>query len=295
MHALDSFFQRFVRQPRSGILRPDPVFIIGMHRSGTSALGGAVEPLGLSVGKSVMPPSATENPKGYYENLSIMQFHDRFLTAIGSEWTDVVPLRRKRFKAEVARPFREELFSLLVAEFGGQRALIKDPRMCRLLPLWHPIIKRQFPQAFFLLPIRHPVEVAFSLQKRDGLPLHQGLQLWAVHVLEGERGTRGFRRLFTTYDELIASPWETVARLAKALNLSLEKVQAEASAQVDPALRHHAGLSWPAGEPDGELVIAIYEAVISDDPRKEKNLDRLRLSYYREMGWRRGRWSWNRA
>jgi hypothetical protein len=295
MHALESFFQRFVGQPGRGILRPDPVFIIGMHRSGTSALGGAVEPLGLSVGKTVMPPSAVENPKGYYENLSIMRFHDRFLDAIGSEWKDVVPLRRKRFKAEVTRPFRDELLSLLEAEFGGQRALIKDPRMCRLLPLWRPLIIRQFPQAYFLLPIRHPVEVAFSLQKRDGMPLQQGLKLWAVHVLEGERGTRGFHRMFTTYDELIAAPSATIARLAKTLNLSVENVPASASAQVDPALRHHVGLSWPAGEPNGELLIAIHEAMISDDPHKEKTLDGLRLRYYREMGWRRGRWSWNRA
>jgi hypothetical protein len=51
-------------------LRPDPVFIVGMHRSGTSALSGALEKLGLSVGKTVMPPHA-QNPKGYFENLAL--------------------------------------------------------------------------------------------------------------------------------------------------------------------------------------------------------------------------------
>jgi hypothetical protein len=281
---------RRLRRPRSRILRPDPVFIIGMHRSGTSALGGALEPLGLSAGKTVMPPdAATGNPKGYYENLSVVQFHDRFLTAINSTWMDIEPLRRKRFRGKVTREFREELLPLLEVEFGAQRALIKDPRLCRLIPLWRPLVKGLFPRAHFLLPIRHPVEVAYSLQKRDAMPLQQGLRLWAVHVLEGEWCTRGFRRTFTTYDELIASPDDTVARLAKTLDLSREKVQAEASGQVDPALRHHTGLSWPAGEADGELFLAIHQALISNDPKKERVLDRLRGQYYGQMGWRPGR------
>ena len=70
-------------------MRPDPVFIIGMHRSGTSALGGVLESLGLTVGKTVMPPNAAEgNPKGFSENLALMQFHDRFLESVKSIWWD---------------------------------------------------------------------------------------------------------------------------------------------------------------------------------------------------------------
>ena len=45
-----------------------------MHRSGTSALSGVLEPLGLTVGKTVMPPNAG-NPKGYYENNALMELH----------------------------------------------------------------------------------------------------------------------------------------------------------------------------------------------------------------------------
>src|SRR5208282_6828895 len=85
-----SFFKPKPPQPPSG-LRPDPVFILGMHRSGTSALGGALGPLGLTVGKSVMAPKK-ENPKGFYENNSLMEFHDEFLTSIGSDWRDLAPI-----------------------------------------------------------------------------------------------------------------------------------------------------------------------------------------------------------
>src|SRR5580692_6046455 len=84
-------------QPAPGILRPDPVIILGMHRSGTSALGGALEPLGLTVGKSVMPPKA-ENPKGFYENGSLTELHERFLASIGSDWRDLQPLGDEQFQ-----------------------------------------------------------------------------------------------------------------------------------------------------------------------------------------------------
>jgi len=270
------------------VLRPDPVFIIGMHRSGTSALGGVLEPLGLTVGKAVMPPHPEGgNPKGFYENLALMQLHDRFLASIGSVWRDYEPVIRKRFRGGNARRFRKELLGLLIEEFGLDRPLIKDPRLCRLMPLWLPLIKRHFPRARFILPIRHPVEVAYSLRQRDHLTLDQGLKLWVVHVLEAERTTRGFPRLFTTYDQLMQSPVETVLRLAKSLELSEDAVAAAVSRQIDFTLRHHRELPWPAGEPHGELTLAIHQTLVSGEAAREKKLDRLRREYYRRMGWRR--------
>lgn len=266
------------------VLRPDPVFIIGMHRSGTSALGGALEPLGLTVGKTVMPPShEVGNPKGFYENLAITELHDRFLTSIKSIWWDHKPVRNRRFSGIAGRRFREELLQLLIDEFGQGRPLIKDPRMCRLMPLWLPLIEECFPLAHFILPIRHPVEVAYSLHKRDRLKLDVGLKVWAVHVLEGERTTRGFRRLFTTYDQLLQSPVETVAHLAKSLGLSSDAITATVSGQIDPTLRHHTNLPWPSGEPYQDLILSIHQTLVSGGPNLEEKLDRLRKQYYRRL------------
>src|SRR5579863_3593312 len=112
-----------------------------MHRSGTSAVGGALEALGLTVGKTVMPPDpAGRNPKGFFENLALVELHDRFLAAIGSDWRDIEPLGAGHFEGRAARRFRKELLQLLMEEFGRERPLIKDPRLCRLLPLWLPLI-----------------------------------------------------------------------------------------------------------------------------------------------------------
>jgi hypothetical protein len=271
-------------QPR-GVLRPDPVLILGMHRSGTSALGGALEPLGLTVGKTVMPPQQ-ENPKGFYENNSLTELHEKFLASIGSNWRDLAPVGEERFQGAAAVRFQRELLQLLIDEFGGDRPLIKDPRMCRLMPLWVPLIKEHFPLACFILPIRHPVEVAYSLRRRGHLTLGEGLKLWVVHVLEAERTTRGFSRLFTTYDQLMQSPVETVFRLAKDLGLSTNVDAAAVSRQIDSTLRHHTELGWPAGEPCEELTLSIHQALVSGEAAREEKLDRLRLEYYGQMGYR---------
>jgi hypothetical protein len=252
-----------------------------MHRSGTSALGGALEVLGLSIGKAVMPQNPEAgNPKGFYENLTIMDLHDKFLKSVHSTWWDYRPVPAKRFRSAAARQFREELLQALVAEFGSDRPMIKDPRMCRLMPLWIPLIKDYFPAARFVLPIRHPLEVAWSLRKRDQFELGLGLKLWAVHVLEGEVFTRTFRRFFTTYDELLQSPDGTVSRLATGMNLSTEAVGATVFDQVDGTLRHHKDLVWPNGEPDKDLFLSIHQALLSKDFDREEKLDDLRKAYY---------------
>ncbi len=273
---------KLLRRP---VLRPDPVFIIGMHRSGTSALGGVLEPLGLTVGKTVMPPHAGQgNPKGFYENLPLTELHDKFLASINSSWRDLEPVREEHFRGAAARRFQKELPGLLIEEFGERRALIKDPRMCRLMPLWVPLIKEHFPRAGFILPIRHPVEVAYSLRQRDQLTLDHALKLWVVHVLEGEKNTRGFSRLFATYNQLMQAPVETVGRMAESLGLSADGIAAAVSRQIDSTLRHHAEPPWPDGEPCEGLTMSIHRALASGDAAQAEELDRLGQEYYGQMG-----------
>ncbi|HEX3718534.1 MAG TPA: sulfotransferase [Verrucomicrobiae bacterium] len=260
-------------------LRPDPVFIIGMHRSGTSAVSGALEKLGLSVGKTVMPPHA-ENPKGYFENLALTLVHDHFLNDCKYAWLDARPVRAKYFRGRRARRYQKQLLETVIQEFGSARPLVKDPRLCAILPLWRPLIKRHFPQASFVLPIRSPLEVASSLRQRDNMTLSHGLALWAVHVLEGERATRGLTRAFTTYEELLQTPYETMEKLARQLHLPTENIAAALDQRIDPKLRHHAEIPWPETEPDREIITAVHQTLSTHGPGMELALDRLRRQYY---------------
>lgn len=264
-------------------LRNDPVLIIGVHRSGTSALGGALQSLGLSVGKTVMPPSP-DNPLGYYENNVITDLHDQFLAEIGESWSSPHPIHRRHFSGKIAEKYQLRLRRLLGEEFGQERALIKDPRLCQLLPLWAPFLQSDFSKASFVLPVRHPLEVAASMRKRDKFTTGHGLALWTASALEGERATRNSPRFFTTYEQLLAEPVQTVDALARELGLPSSKAAQAVSKQIDPTLRHHVNPTWPADEPHRDMILDIYETLVRHDDKMQARLDDLREKYYRETG-----------
>ena len=50
----------------------------------------------------------------------------------------------------------------------------------------------------FVIPVRHPFEVAASLARRNGFSEAKALSLWLGHFLSVERDTRGFPRSFVT-------------------------------------------------------------------------------------------------
>ena len=79
-------------QNTSATPRHTAVIVLGMHRSGTSALAGLLHELGLAMGPSLMPGRADENEKGFWEHEKIVSIHDRLLAYFGSGWSDPMPL-----------------------------------------------------------------------------------------------------------------------------------------------------------------------------------------------------------
>jgi hypothetical protein len=221
------------------------ILILGMHRSGTSALTGALASLGLQLPRRMLG-AAPCNPKGYFEPIEIAAIHDRLLAALGSSWYGQEELPARRFQSATASGFADELLSALTIDYPGATPFImKDPRLCRLMPLWRTVLSRSGVKAQFVLPIRPPIEVARSLHKRDGLPLEYGCLLWLRHVLNAERETRGSQRVFVHYHELLRKPAATVEAVAKALGIR-EALPGGSNAAaidsfIDPGLRHFDG------------------------------------------------------
>ena len=64
------------------------VLVLGMHRSGTSALARAVQMLGVYLGNNFLSPRP-DNPTGYWEDKHICDLNERLLAAFGLKWEDV--------------------------------------------------------------------------------------------------------------------------------------------------------------------------------------------------------------
>ena len=97
------------------------VVVLGMHRSGTSAVAGSLQRVGVDFGPRLMP--ATEaNARGYYEHIDLVNVHDRLLLALGRSWDDTYPFPPGWWRDDaLTGRFREDVIGLLRRDFASAR------------------------------------------------------------------------------------------------------------------------------------------------------------------------------
>jgi len=226
-----------------GLATRQAVVVLGMHRSGTSALAGVLAKLGATPPRTLMPADR-ENLAGYWESDVIFRIHTRLLIALDSEWDSPAPLPANWWLSPTAERFEDELVDAVGDEFGAAPLFVlKDPRICRLLPLWTRVFSRIGARPGYVLLTRNPIEVAGSLHARDGFTHETSFLLWLRYLLEAELGTRGARRTFVTFATLLENWPEAVRKIAADLAIVWpwppETCQAEITEFLAADLRHH--------------------------------------------------------
>ncbi len=233
------------------------VIVLGMHRSGTSALTGVLNRLGVALGPRLIAAQEGVNERGFWEHDEIVEIHNALLHALDSVWHDILPLPERWWRSDPVRPFRDRLEKVLRRDFGGAPLWgLKDPRMCRLLPLWLDLLEGAGVRPVFIHTHRHPFEVARSLERRDGMAHEKALFLWLDHNLSAERWSRGHPRVFVSYDALLDEPRATLERIARCLGLDwpqpIDAKSDEIAAFLSPHLRHHVAEDPGAAAQEGE-------------------------------------------
>ena len=202
-----------------GIPAGSTVVVLGMHRSGTSALTGVLGELGCSLPRDPMSPHPM-NPKGFMESDRITALDDDLLNALGSSWFDWRPLPDGWEESAPAQEFRDRALSELGAVYGDTELFVmKDPRICRLVPVWSAVLARAGREPLFVCTHRDPREVAASLDQWAGYDPAYSQLLWLRHVLDAEAATRGRPRTFTSYSRLMRDWLGAVERIAGDLQL----------------------------------------------------------------------------
>lgn len=223
--------------------RRQAVIVLGMHRSGTSALARMLSLLGCGLPRNLMPANVG-NRAGHWESNAVMALNDELLAAAGSAWDDWLPVNPRFSETPLWPAFVERGRAVLREEFSGEAMFVlKDPRICRLAPLWLEVLAREAIEPVIVLPLRNPIEVARSLAARDGFDEPFGLLLWLRHVLDAEAASRGRARVFVSYDELL-SDWEVLAtKISEATGAVWPRLSPMTAIEVDdfltPELRHH--------------------------------------------------------
>ena len=207
--------------------------VLGMHRSGTSALTGALAKSGAFPGTQLMPATA-DNPEGYWECAPVVRLNDQVLQRLGARWDSVAPLPAGWMAIPAIEALRAEADRIVAAQFGDAKfAVLKDPRLCRLLPFWRDTFAAAGFTLSCALMIRRPMEVAASLARRDQFAPEKSLALWYTHLVTAERDSRGLPRSTIAYDALLADSAGVIARVCDEAAFPLKASAAQKKAAAD--------------------------------------------------------------
>jgi hypothetical protein len=150
------------------------VVVLGMHRSATSLVARTLHQE-VHMG-SFLLTGKKDNPKGHYENVDIIMLNDKILNDCGGSWVNPPPYKKI---IELGNKYRDEMAAIIMKEtkIANDKGLeswgFKDPRTCLTIDLWLPYLEN--PQ--FVVCYRNPMDIAKSLNLRNGTSIDYGIKL----------------------------------------------------------------------------------------------------------------------
>jgi|GEM_PF-1952017 len=215
--------------------------VLGMHRSGTSAVARALNLMGFGAPATLIKANAT-NAGGHWESRVLARRNDAFLQTAGLDWSDWGLGDWARVSERVRAEYREDLRGIIASEWRGADAVvIKEPRLCRVFGELREAIGDKA-RLDVVVPLRNPLEVMRSLNTRNEMSEMAASLLWLRYNLDGELASRGCSRTFLRYEEMLGDPEGVLGGVAEAVEppLDFSGAKAEILRFLDGGLRHHA-------------------------------------------------------
>jgi hypothetical protein len=192
------------------------ILVLGAHRSGSEILAQVLKIHGCAFpSTSAEPePDQLKSGSGTVHNQepctsTIQAFNNEVLGAVGTNWKDWQPLDATS-RSSVIEHFGKRAGTLVHKAFADKPlSVFEDSGLGRLTPFWLDVLEQCDTDICIVLPVREPAAAAGSLHRRAGTDLWTAKLLWLRHVLDAEAATRGRKRIFTTYPELM-SDWRGV-------------------------------------------------------------------------------------
>lgn len=265
------------------------VVVLGMHRSGTSAITRGLELLGASLGDELMPAVAGDNDKGFWEDVGIYDINERLLKKLDSSWDALANVDVTKLPTELIADEREDALRLLKQRMMHTNVFgFKDPRTVNLLPFWQSIFSELELEDNYVLAIRDPRSVADSLARRNSFNKQKSYFLWKKHLTNALKYLPKRPVVVVDYDQLLADPLLQLKRISEALSLpwpgdTSQAVSEYATEFLSTDLRHSL---YTKTDDQSQLmpgsVEALYKSLLSVAKNKE-NAPRLTSLKWNEL------------
>jgi hypothetical protein len=212
------------------------IFIIGMHRSGTSLVANLLNKAGAFLGESddLLPPNF-DNRYGFYENKEFVEINDKILEKFGLQWDSA---KTPDFEKKIDLKKEKELANEFIKEISSGHNVVafKDPRATLTLPFWRDIIDVDIKVLFVR---RNPLEICASLKKRNNFSKKKSLTIWENYKRQGLKNIEGLDTLFVNYDDILDNPFPNFVRMLKFLDVEYnESILKKMYFTLDPEVKH---------------------------------------------------------
>lgn len=217
------------------------VFVLGMHRSGTSAVARTVNLLGVSLGEEAdLMPANEANPRGYWESSALHLLNDELLERLGGTWSAPPRLEPGWESSADLRLLSIRARLLFPSVYRTSVWIWKDPRNCLLLPFW---VKTLGIRPVVVLVHRNPLEIWRSLARRDALSKPTAIALWERYTRQALVHASGLPVFVLAYERLLHDPEERCGALrsfliARGIPCDPADRRAEIQGFLAPELRH---------------------------------------------------------
>jgi hypothetical protein len=171
--------------------------------------------------------------------MDIYYLQERMLSVMERDWATSTPLPENWHTLDAIRPCKDALAELVKKNFFGHPIWAwKDPRTCLLLPLWREVLSDLGVKLKVVFVVRNPLDVARSLEKRNGFSLQKGLGMWFAYSLAALKGVEGLETVFVSYDSFLAN-WKTeLERYARSLGIEWPADESELKEKMASFVRH---------------------------------------------------------
>lgn len=250
------------------------ILVLGVPRSGTSAITKSLEVLGVKLPELEKVAFNKFNEKGYWEDEDFFFFNLQLLNVLEPlehRRRNLVSLTKKEVLFLEEQGFVEKASQLLLGKISDAKPLaIKTSSFSPLLPFWKKVFQQCAVQTSFVIALRNPFSVVASIQAAQeiiGKQDHEkSFWIWFSYMLSSLKETEGHQRLFIDYDQLIENPALQIQRMAHVFELEVneELLRDYCDNFIDRSLCHFQEKENQLfnNQPCCDLGVEMYEALL---------------------------------
>lgn len=264
--------------------RPLALFVLGMSRSGTSALTRVLSLCGASLPAGMMGADVS-NQRGYWEPRASLLMNREILERRGSAWWDpsLRVLEPSAFNNDEKAACTADIAAYLKTLPAAPLVVIKDLQINVLSDMWFEAARQAGFDIAVVIAVRCPQEVVASMASYAKASPELSSALWLKGNLVSERHTRGLPRVFVEYTNLLADWRREIKRISTALGINLDpEDEGAVDAFLSPDLRRNKDCGPLTDRFGAEWISVVYKemhAAALDEPVDESVLDRVFEAY----------------